>query len=564
MKHFSPKRWRFVVLLTLLSMLALGLVARLIYLNIVDRHFLLHESNVRILRNITIPAYRGLILSRQGIPLAVSTPVKTLWINPQRFNPSAVALDQLSSDIGLSAAAITHLALSHQRLKFLYIKRKMPPTIAEKVAKLHIPGLHLRPTYKRYYPSGEVDAQLVGFTNINGQGQSGLELVYNQWLSGKSGMKRVIIDRKGGIIADIRMIHPAIQGKNLVLSVDQSIQYLAYRALKEAIARYHAKAGSVVVLNPKTGEVLAMVNQPSFNPNARPPDTDGRYRNRAVTDMYEPGSVIKPFTVALALESGRYTTKTLINTHPGWMSVGGYVIRDDGLDHGVIDLRELLQKSSNVGAAKVMLALQPHRSYMLFSQFGFGRRTASGFPGESAGLLRDRQVWQPSVVAALAYGYGIAVTPLQLAHAYGVLANSGVSVPVTFLKQAHTVLGRQIVSPTIARQVVSMLQSVVAKGGTGTRAAVAHYQVAGKTGTAYIANAHGYNKHAYMASFVGMAPAKDPQLVVAVDIRDPQGEHFGGEVAAPVFSKVMGGALRILNILPVVSSLSSVSPGASS
>lgn len=367
---------------------------------------------------------------------------------------------------------------------------------------------------------------------------------------GKFGKTEVVKDRLGHIVADISMVKKPIEGHVLTLSIDHRIQYLAHQALKKAVSTYHAKAGSAVVLDVKSGEILAMVNQPSYNPNNRPTDHDGRYRNRAVTDMFEPGSVIKAFTIALALESGKYTPDTKIDTNPGWMRIGGYRISDDGLNFGIISLTQLLQYSSNIAAAKILLSLEPQHYYALLRTLGFGQRTSSGFPGESPGALMSHDTWVPSVVATLGYGYGMAVTLLQLAQAYAILGTGGIKSPVTFLKIVRPPTGVRVLPEKVARTIVGMLETVVQKGGTGTRAAVYGYRVAGKTGTAYIAGSKVYDKHRYMSSFVGMAPANDPQLVVAVVIREPQNKYFGGLVAAPLFSKIMSGALRLLDILP--------------
>lgn len=542
--------WRLLALLAFLIVVLAGLLWRLIDLNILNRSFLVKQSKARILRTVSIPAYRGMITDRLGDPLAISTPVESVWVNPSIFHPTSMQLNQLARILFLSSSEIERKIQQAHGREFVYLRRANPPAIAEQVSQLQIPGVFLQREYKRYYPEGEVIAHVVGLTNVDDQGQEGLELAYNDWLSGVPGRKEVIKDRLGRIISNVALIKKPQQGKKLVLSIDHRIQYLAYRTLKEAVHQFHAKAGSIVVLNVKTGEILAVVNQPSYNPNLRPEDKHGRYRNRAVTDTFEPGSVIKPFNIALALESGKYTKDSTINTSPGWMWIGGYKIKDDGLDFGVINLTQVLQKSSNIGAAKIMLSLKPQQYWELLHRLGFGERTLSGFPGESAGSLISRTDWLPSVVATLAYGYGISTTALQLAQAYAILANDGIKVPVTFVKKTTKPQGVRVLQSSVAKTVMTMLEAVVNKGGTGTRAAVLGYHVAGKTGTAYIAKQNGYDRTKYMSSFVGMAPASNPQVVVAVTIREPQGQHFGGLVAAPVFAKVMGGSLRILDISP--------------
>lgn len=542
--------WRFYALWFLLSVSVAGLLWRLIDLNVLDRFFLLRQSKLRVLRVVNIPAYRGMITDRLGVPLAISTPVDSVWINPQLFKATPTQLKVLTHLLHLPIAFIEKLEKKSSDRQFVYLKRGNPLFVTKKIRMLKISGVFFQREYRRYYPEGEISSHVVGLTNIDDQGQEGLELAYNRWLGGVSGKMEVLQDRVGHVIADVAVLKKPMQGHNLNLSIDHRIQYLAYCALKETVANYHAKSGSVVVLDVKTMEILAMVNQPSYNPNSRTNDNYGCYRNRAVTDMFEPGSVNKPFTIALALESGRYKSDTKIDTNPGWMKIGGYRIHDD-LNYGVVTLTQLLQKSSNIAAAKILLSLTPQYYYTLIRAFGFGQRTASGFPGESSGALIPYATWVPSVVATLAYGYGLAVTTLQLAQGYAVLADDGIKRSVTFIKVNQSPQEGVRVLPTVAaRTVIKMLETVVQKGGTGTRAQVYGYRVAGKTGTAYIAGPNGYLKHHYVSSFVGIAPANKPCLVVAVIIRDPKGQHFGGIVAAPLFSKIMSATLRVLDVPP--------------
>ncbi len=543
------KIWRLYLLWLLLCVAAAGLLWRLIDLNILDRSFLLRQSKARILRVVNIPAYRGMITDRLGAPLAISTPVDSVWINPQVFNPDPTELRSLSSILNVPAASIRHSESDASDRQFVYLKRGNPPYIGAEVSALKIPGVFLQREYRRYYPDGEITAHVLGLTNIDDQGQEGLELAYNQWLTGEPGKKEVLIDRLGHVIANVTLLKKPIQGHDLTLSIDHRIQYLAYRALKEAVSKYHAEAGSVVVLNIKTGEILAMVNQPSYNPNNRPAVHDSRYRNRAETDRFEPGSVIKPFTVALALESGKYSEHSTIDTNPGWMRVGGYTIRDE-VRNGVVTLTQMLQKSSNIAAAKILLSLQPRHYYDLLRLMGFGERTHSGFPGESPGLLVPHDTWLPSVVATLGYGYGLAVTTLQLAQGYAILASGGIKRPVTFLKVDQAPPDERVLPESVAKTVLHMLETVIAKGGTGTRAAISGYRLAGKTGTANIAGPDGYDKDRVVSSFVGVAPVSNPEIVVAVVIRDPKEKHLGGVVAAPLFAKVMAESLRLLAISP--------------
>lgn len=533
-----------------MCLLLSALLWRLIDLNILQRHFLLRQSEARILRTLSIPANRGMITDRLDTPLAISTPVYAVWANPKICDLSTKQYRSLAQYTKRSSRYLRRRIESARKREFVYLRRGLMPNVAMQIKSLRIPCIALSREYKRFYPEGEVTAHVVGITNIDDNGQEGIELAFNEWLSGKPGKKEVIKDRLGRVIENIAVLRKPQKGKSLQLSIDHRIQYLAYRALLNAVKKYRAKSGSIVVLDAHTGEVLAMANQPSYNPNRRPKTHDGRYRNRSVTDLFEPGSTIKPFTMALALTSEQYDPMSIIDTNPGWMVVGGYKIRDDGLNHGRITLTQVLQKSSNIGAAKILMSLEPDDFWKLLHRFGFGERTMSGFPGETAGTLVERTTWQPSVVATLAYGYGIAVTSLQLAHAYQILANKGVSVPVSLLKINKPVEHEKIVDPKIAKEILSMLETVTHTGGTGTRAAVRGYRVAGKTGTAYLPGPGGYDKHRYVSSFVGVAPASHPRLVIAVVVRDPKTQHFGGLVAAPVFSKVMSASLRLLGVAP--------------
>ena len=501
------------------------------------------------MRTIDIPAYRGMIVDRGGQPIAISTVVDSIWINPSLFHPSPSQLDLLAHYLRLNPHKIQQQANLSGYRSFVYLKRRNLPPIGEQVLSLHIPGVFVQHEYKRYYPAGEVFAHLIGITNVDDHGQEGLELAYDELSRGRRGRQQVIKDRLGHIIAHAGLLQKPLQGRPLILSVDHRIQYSAYQALELAIAQYHAVGGSIVVLDSYTNEVLAMVNQPSYNPNDRSHYPDSRYRNRAVTDIFEPGSTIKPFTIALALQSGKYTTDSVIDTRPGWMQIGGYHIADEN-NYGIITLSQVLEKSSDIGAAKIMLSLSPQKHWELLHRLGFGELTGSAFPGEVSGRLIEQQSWRPSVIATLAYGYGIAVTALQLAHAYTVFANQGELRPLFLLKTMQAPKKSEtVIPPNVCQKVLLMLENVVAKG-TGTRAQIPGYRVAGKTGTAYIAGPHGYDKQHYVSSFVGIAPVSKPRLVVAVVIRDPQGDHLGAIVSAPVFAKVMGESLRILNVSP--------------
>jgi cell division protein FtsI (penicillin-binding protein 3) len=551
--HISFIPWRFYLLLSIILLVVFGLIARLVDLTILNRGFLQHQGDVRVLRVVNTPAFRGMITDRNNYPLAVSTSVYSIWVNPHDFGPATDNLKSLAMLLGTKSDAIL-AQIQHDKAKhreFIYLKRGVSPELAARIKKLKIVGLFLQEEYKRYYPEAEVAAHVVGFTNVDDKGQEGLELTYNQWLTGAPGKKMVVKDRLGRSISDVQLMQEQKPGSDLVLSMDRRIQYLAYRELMEGVEKNVAASGSVVVLDVKTGEILAMVNQPSFNPNNRPSHNSDIYRNRAVTDTFEPGSTIKAFSIATALDSGKFKPDSQVDTAPGWMRVGRSLVRDEH-DNGVISIAQILQLSSNVGVTKVILSLPPEQLYGLLRRVGFGETTNVGFPGEQGGSLVKRAVWKPFAVATLAFGYGISVTPLQLAQAYSIFANKGMKIPTSLLKLDKPPVGEQIIDPKIAADMLALLETVTtAKGATGNHARVPGYRVAGKTGTAAIAGAHGYEKHRFTSSFVGIAPVTNPRLVVAVIIHDPQGKyHLGGTVSAPVFEKIMEGALRILNVPP--------------
>jgi cell division protein FtsI (penicillin-binding protein 3) len=545
--------WRAYLIIFFLLIALGGLLWRLLDLNLMNRHFLLKQSDARALRVIDMPAHRGMITDRLGSVLGISSPVYSAWVNPKNFDASYSQLHELSQTLHLPVSTIEARAEASKKA-FVYLKRQNPPEVMAHLKALQIPGLHFQMDYQRFYPEGESTSHVLGITNIDDQGQEGLELAYNNWLSGTVGKKEVLKDRLGHIISEIAVLKKPQEGRDLNLSIDHRIQYIAYRALKEQVENLHAEAGSVVVLDPKTGEILAMANVPSYNPNSRLPQAQRDFRNRAVTDSFEPGSSMKPFTIALALESGKYTPTSTIDTHPGYMSIGGFEIRDDFHDNGVINLQKILELSSNIGAAKILLSLPPTNLWNLLRRLGFGDKTSSGFPGESSGRLVDHAVWYKSEVATLAYGYGVSVTALQLARAYAILAEDGENYPISFLKLDAPPKGERVIPEKVAKEVDTMLESVVyGKQGTAHQAQVPGYTVAGKTGTAYIAGANGYDKKRYVGDFIGFAPAMNPRLVIAVVIRDPHDDkhrHFGGETAAPVFAKVMAASLRLLNVSP--------------
>lgn len=545
-----PSRLTFLKGVLLLGVAAL--MWRMVDLNLNQREFLQGQGDARYLRTVSIPAHRGMITDRNGEPLAISTPVESVWANPQELVQARDRWSELAALLELDLDEMGQQLIRRQDREFVYLRRHVNPELAEDVMALRIPGVSLQPEYRRYYPMGEVVAHVVGFTNIDDAGQEGIELMMDAQLSGVPGSKRVLKDRLGRIVENVESIREPRAGDDLSLSIDRRIQYLAYRELKAAVQRNHAVAGSAVMLDVTTGEVLAMVNQPSYNPNNRNDLSSRRLRNRAVTDLFEPGSTMKPFTIAAALESGRYRPNTLINTGPGMLRLGGFTIRDSH-DYGMIDVATVIQKSSNVGASRIALSLEPERVWDVLSRFGFGYDTGSGFPGEGAGLLSAYQDWREVDRATISYGYGLSVTPLQLTNAYATLAAGGQQRPVSFIKvtDENRPRARQVVPARIAEQIRDMLESVVAPGGTGTRAGVEGYRVAGKTGTVRKAMAGGYTEDHYVSVFAGMAPASRPRLAMVVMVDRPDdGEYYGGLVAAPVFSHVMEGALRLMDIAP--------------
>lgn len=543
--------WRSAAVLALFTLVALALLSRAVYLQMFDNQFLQAQGKERHLRVVKIPAHRGMILDRNGEPLAVSTPVDSIWMNPQETVKAVNRIPELAKALGLKSRDVLNLLRQNRDKQFVYLVRGMDPYVARRILALDIPGVYSRREYRRYYPAGEVTSQVLGFTNVDDVGQSGLELAYNKWLKGIPGAERVIVNRYGRPVQDVDSLGAPRPGRNLVTSLDLRVQYLAYRALKQAVLAQGAKSGSIIVMNPRTGEVLAMANQPSFNPNNRSDYQPNAYRNRAVTDQFEPGSSMKPFTILAALVSGRYTPASIVDTAPGHYKVAGYTISDDGLDYGAINLTTILEKSSNVGASKIALSLSPKLLWNTLSAFGFGQLSGSGFPGEITGSLPAYQDWSRARQATISYGYGVAVTALQLADAYDILADSGVRITPTFVRRDTPVNGVRVVPAHVAITLRRMLETVVSNEGTGKHAEVAGYHIAGKTGTAHIAHDGGYSSNEYYSVFCGIAPATHPQLVVVVVIREPtHGQYFAATVAAPVFARVMAGALRLLDIPP--------------
>ncbi|MEO5702946.1 MAG: penicillin-binding transpeptidase domain-containing protein [Gammaproteobacteria bacterium] len=541
---------RRLLVLALLSLVTLLLTWRAVDLQVFNKNFLQGEGNARHLRVIPVAAHRGMITDRNGDPLAISTPVDSVWANPQLMVSARASLPKLAKLLSLDEKQLQQHVAARMDKEFIYLKRRINPDVARQVMALGVPGISLQREYRRYYPAGEVTAQVLGFTGIDDAGQEGLELSYNEWLGGVPGSKRVLKDRLGRIVEDVESISPPRPGRDLRLSIDRRIQYLAHRELKAALTLQQAKAGSAVVLDVHSGEVLAMVNLPAYNPNRPNQTRSNGSRNRAVTDVFEPGSTIKPFTVAAALESGQYRADTLIETGPGFFKVGRKMIRDLH-DYGLIDVSTVIQKSSNIGATKMALAIPPLRMWDVFSGSGFGVSTGSGFPGEASGLLTPYQRWRDLDRATLSFGYGLSVTPLQLAQAYTVLAGDGQLRPVSFLPVEYPPVGKPVMKAETAAQVRVMMERVINEGGTATLARVPGYRVAGKTGTVRKLGPGGYVQNRYLSLFAAMVPATRPRLVMVVMIDEPGNkDYYGGLVAAPVFSKVMTDALRLLDIAP--------------
>lgn len=549
----SVVTWRRGLLFSMVAAGVIGLVWRSADLQLMNQAFLQKQGDARHLRVATLPAHRGVISDRNGEPLAISTPVDSIWAVPGVvLEQGEKAIARLATTLDTDVLALKkHLERNRER-QFLFLKRRLVPSHAKAVLALNIDGVHSQREYRRYYPAGEVAAHVVGFTNVDDQGQEALELAYNDWLEGHPGKKRVLKDGRGRPVKNVELIKAPVQGQNLALSIDKRIQFLAYRELKAAVIEHRARGGAVVVMDPWSGEVLAMVNQPSFNPNDRSQLQPERLRNKALVDAFEPGSTMKPFTVLSALESGQYAASTLIDTSPGLFRVGRHTISDHR-DYGTIDVSTVIQKSSNVGVAKMALHLGAEKIAATLEAAGFGESTGSGFPGEASGQMRPYRDWRRLDLATLAFGYGLTVTPLQLARAYSILATGGVRNQVTLLRHqaGEPVEGRRVFTEATTRQVVKMMERVVQKGGTATRAALEHYRVAGKTGTAKKSISGGYADDNYVAVFAGMTPVEGHSLICVVMIDEPRGDvYYGGLVAAPVFKKVMTGTLRLLNIAP--------------
>ncbi len=543
--------WRRGLVTAGFSVLALVLVARAVQLQVVQSDFYQEQGANRHLRTVEIPAHRGDVFDRNGDPLAISTPIDSFFGVPAVLSREPQKLQQAAQLLNIDAAKLQQRvdqAVSQGR-GFIYVKRHVLPDVVARVKALEFKGLEVQREYRRYYPSSAAASQIVGFTNIDDNGQEGLEMAYDSWLAGDVGSRRLVQDRTGREIAGMDVLVPAVAGKSLHLSIDSKLQYFADKALREAIEKHDAESGSVVLLDVKTGEVMGMVNYPSYNPNNISDRIGGRQRNRAVTDVFEPGSTMKPFTIAAALESGDFKPESIVHTSPGRYQIGKYEI-SDFKDYGWLDLKGIVTKSSNVGISKIAGQLEPEQMWSVFDSFGFGHPTGGEFPGEVAGYFNHPTLWHRSEQASLSFGYSLSVTALQLARAYAALANEGVMPAVSFIKDESDEPGKQVIDRYIAADIKIMLESAVTNG-SGKLAKVPGYTVAGKTGTAHRSQSGGYAEDRYASLFAGFAPVDNPRLAAVVVVHDPKaGEHFGGAVAAPVFAEVMSHALRLMGIEP--------------
>ncbi|TZF84238.1 peptidoglycan D,D-transpeptidase FtsI family protein, partial [Cognatilysobacter lacus] len=544
-------RMRLLGLAAVMGLCSFALVARAFYIQVLDRDFYVAQGQARSLRELPIPTSRGMVTDRNGEPLAVSTPVESVWGNPQELLKAPDRLPKLAEALGVPLDVLTRKLAQKSTKEFVYLKRRINPDEAKSILALGIPGVASQREYRRFYPQGEAMAHVLGFTNVDDEGQEGLELAFDDWLRGKPGAKRVLRDGRGHIIENVDLVRPAEPGRDLTLTIDRRIQFLAYRELRNAMMAHGAASGSIVVLDVATGEVLAMANLPTFNPNAVGTTDRDAHRNRAITDVLEPGSTMKPITVAAALTKGVVTPNTVFDLSPGSLKLGRYTIRDTH-NYGVQTVTGIITKSSNIGATKISERLDNQYFYDFIHKFGYGSKPGSGFPGESAGVLPAPSRWQGSSKATISYGYGLSATPLQIAVAYAAIANGGVLTTPTFVKGEHG-QRKQVLEPRVAHEVMKMMQTVTETGGTATQGAILGYHVAGKTGTARMFDGHGGYSRRYIAYFAGVVPVDNPRFATVVVINDPdaaKGGYYGGVVSAPVFRSVMDGSLRLMDVPP--------------
>ncbi|MCC4287198.1 peptidoglycan D,D-transpeptidase FtsI family protein [Vreelandella aquamarina] len=541
---------RFFFILLAVGLASAILIGRITLLQVIDRPFLQSQGDARTLRHEAIPAHRGMITDRNGEPLAISTPVVTLWANPQELPTDAIQRVMLAQALGMSLDDFESRVARYSSREFMYLRRQMTPDAAQRILDLRTPGVYPQREYKRYYPAGEVAAQILGVTNVDDVGQEGLELAYQPYLAGHPGQRRVIKDRRGRLVRELGVIREAQPGGELTLAIDQRIQYMAYRELRAAVAEHQADGGVLVMMDARTGEVLAMANLPSYNPNNRAGLDPRGLRNQALVDVFEPGSVMKPLAMAAVLESGIVGRDAVVDTSPGWMRLDQFTIRDFR-NYGELDLAGILEKSSNIGMSRLALQLSDTAIWEKYNQLGLGQSPGTGFPGESTGNLPARIRWSRSERAALSYGYGLSVTAVQLASAYTALANNGERLPPSLLRLSEPPQGIPAIEPSVANDLLEILETSVGAYTGGRRARVEGYRVGGKTGTVRKTGQQGYATDAYRSVFAGIAPISDPRIVTVVMIDHPKaGEFYGGAVAAPVFSSVTGNALRLLDVPP--------------
>ncbi|MFO1417530.1 MAG: penicillin-binding transpeptidase domain-containing protein [Methylotetracoccus sp.] len=541
-------RWRLLLIAFVAGMVVLSF--RALYLQVLNTGFLKHRGDMMHLGILPIPAHRGRILDRNGELLAISTPVKSIWANPKDFKADAEQMRMLAGLLGMPISEVRDRIETESGKSFTFLKRRASPETADRILSLGISGIYADREYQRYYPTGEVTAHVIGFTDIDDHGQEGIELAADQRLTGVVGGRRIVRDGRRRIIEGTEDVRDPVPGKDVHLAIDQRMQYLAYRELKKSVLKHRARAASLVLLDAQNGDVLAMVNQPSFNPNNHQSAQRGALRNRAITDLFEPGSTMKPFAVACGLELGLVRPESMINTNPGSLRVGSNVVKDIH-NYGNLDVTRVLQKSSNVGVTKIALAIAPPKFFAFYNNLGFGQPLATGFPGEAAGRLPHHRGWNHFEQATLSFGYGVSTSTLQLARAYLAFAADGRLPPVSLLKRSEPQPVYQVMTPKTAQSVRTMLEQVVTREGTALKASIPGFRVAGKTGTVKKNNGRGYASSLHMAVFAGLAPASNPRLVMVVMVDEPSaGEYYGGAVAAPVFSTVMEGALRLLNVTP--------------
>jgi len=542
-------RGRLALVGTTLALCSVTLIGRAAYVQLINSDFYQRQGEARYLRELPIATSRGMITDRNGEPLAVSTPVESIWVNPQELLRNPDRIPELAKALQVPQDELSSRLSQKADKEFMYLKRRINPDRAHAILALKVPGVFSQREFRRFYPQGEAMAHVLGFTNIDDRGQEGLELAFDQWLRGKPGSKRVVRDARGAIVESVDLIRPAEPGQDLTLSIDRRIQFLAYKELRNALVENKAAGGSMVVMDVATGEVLAMVNLPTYNPNAVTGINPDARRNRAVTDLVEPGSTMKPLTIATALQAGVVTPNTTIDTNPGYMAIGRFTIKDVPRNNGVLNVTGVITRSSNIGAAKIAAKLPDETFYQSVHNFGYGSPPHSGFPGEAAGVLPSPARWSGSSKTTMSYGYGLSVTPLQIAQAYSALGNGGKLIQPTFVKGQRSE-SRQVVSAQVAHTVIGMMETVVTQGGAKD-AAILGYHVAGKTGTARKTGPGGYVRGHYNALFAGLVPATRPRFATVIVINDPQaGKYYGGLVSAPVYHRVMEGALRLMDVPP--------------